>query len=87
MPRLHQVVSNYLLSLSVVGYLASAGYSTLQPMAPGQQPKFKPFLPQVHGVLYLVNKEDMRKLQKREGGYNLTEVEVSSSCCGNSTHR
>jgi hypothetical protein len=47
-------------------------------MAPGQQPKFKPFLPQVHGVLYLVNKEDMRKLQKHEGGYNLTELEVGS---------
>ncbi|WIA09241.1 hypothetical protein OEZ85_008649 [Tetradesmus obliquus] len=55
-----------------------AGYSTLQPMAPGQLPKYKPFLPQVHGVLYLVNKEDMRKLQKREGGYNLTEVEVET---------
>eukprot|EP00882_Tetradesmus_deserticola_P006072 GHRQ01006392.1.p1 GENE.GHRQ01006392.1~~GHRQ01006392.1.p1 ORF type:complete len:277 (+),score=74.64 GHRQ01006392.1:279-1109(+) len=55
-----------------------AGYSTLQPMAPGQQPRFKPFLPQVHGVLYLVTKEDMRKLQKREGGYNLTEVEVET---------
>jgi hypothetical protein len=47
-------------------------------MAPGQLPKFKPFLPQVHGVLYLVNKEDMRKLQKHEGGYNLTELEVST---------
>jgi hypothetical protein len=54
-------------------------------MAPGQQPKYKPFLPQVHGVLYLVNKEDMRKLQKREGGYNLTEVEVSSSSSSRSS--
>lgn len=54
----------------------SAGYSTLQRLPAGQQPKYKPFLAHVHGVLYQVNKEDMRKLQKREGGYVLTEIEV-----------
>lgn len=56
----------------------SAGYSTLQRLPAGQQPKYKPFLAHVHGVLYQVNKEDMRKLQKREGGYVLTEIEVET---------
>lgn len=53
-----------------------AGYATLKRLQADQQPKYKPFLSHVHGVLYQVSREDMRKLQKREGGYVLSEVEV-----------
>lgn len=58
-----------------------AGYSTLQRLPEDRQPKYRSFLSNVHGVLYQVNKDDMRKLQKREGGYVLTEIEVRSNSC------
>eukprot|EP00775_Hariotina_reticulata_P010328 gene10328-10485_t len=51
------------------------GYATLV-KGDDQPPKFKSFMPQVHGVLFLLEKDEMKKLQKREGGYELQDVEV-----------
>jgi len=55
--------------------VAASGYATL--VKGEQPPKFKNFMPQVHGVLFLLEKDEMKKLQKREGGYELQEIEVS----------
>jgi hypothetical protein len=53
-----------------------AGFSTLQQLQPGQQAKYSSYLPQVHGVLYQLDKQDLPKLTKKEGGYQLVDIEV-----------
>lgn len=55
-----------------------AGYSTLQQLQPGQRAKYAPYMEQVHGVLYQIDKQDLQKLTKKEGGYQLIDLEVST---------
>ncbi len=57
---------------------ARAGYATLQSLPPGQSPRFRAFLPHVHGVVYQLRDEDLRRLARREGGYQLAELEVET---------
>jgi len=40
------------------------------------KPRYPPFDPRVHGVLYKLRVEDLAKLAKHEGGYVLKDVEV-----------
>lgn len=54
------------------------GYSTLAALPPGSAARYRPYLPQVHGVLYQVAQDDMAKLKKAEGGYDTMEVEVET---------
>lgn len=48
----------------------------MQQLQAGKQPKFSSYLEQVHGVLYQLSKEDLQKLAKKEGGYQLIDIEV-----------
>jgi hypothetical protein len=68
------ITSRSLLALCRVS--VCAGFSTLQQLQPGQQAKYTPYLPQVHGVLYQLDKQDLPKLTKKEGGYQLVDIEV-----------
>jgi hypothetical protein len=38
--------------------------------------KYTPYMGHVHGVLYLMEKKELKKLSKVEGGYQLVDIEV-----------
>jgi hypothetical protein len=52
--------------------------SSSGPAAPAPKPRYPPFDPHVHGVLYKITVADLAKLAKAEGGYVLKEVEVQT---------
>mmetsp|Transcript_3715 Transcript_3715/g.7991 ORF Transcript_3715/g.7991 Transcript_3715/m.7991 type:complete len:320 (-) Transcript_3715:1139-2098(-) len=54
------------------------GYATLQALPPNQQQLYPSLSEHVHGVLYRLRKEEMRKLQRREGGYKLGQMQVET---------
>jgi hypothetical protein len=53
------------------------GYATIEQQEPGARTLFMSSTSLVHGVLYRVTKADMDKLKKKEGGYDIKEIEVS----------
>ncbi len=71
------------LDADCIIYTAYTGYATLETV---QQPstaeavqrpqRFPPLREHVHGVLYKLSKDDLRRLSEKEGGYKLQEVEV-----------
>lgn len=54
------------------------GYATLVNAKPSEYQRFEPYTPNVHGVLFTISKEDLKKLKKRESGYELKEIEVET---------
>ena len=59
----------------------AAGQATLESLPADQQPRFPPLtvggaVPRVHGVLYRIKTSDLKKLQQRESGYIMKEMEV-----------
>jgi hypothetical protein len=48
----------------------------------GERPKYPPFDPHVHGVLYKLRAEDLEVLAKKEAGYVLREFEVRGGSLG-----
>lgn len=54
------------------------GYATVEEVGDNQHVKFSPFSTRVHGVLYKISKEDLKKLSSREGGYVLQQMQVET---------
>jgi gamma-glutamylcyclotransferase (GGCT)/AIG2-like uncharacterized protein YtfP len=61
------------------------GYATLETLqepstaeAVQRPQRFPPLREHVHGVLYKLSKDDLKRLSEKEGGYKLQEVEVET---------
>jgi len=61
------------------GSSSPGGTAALQPH---ERPRYPPFDPHVHGVLYKLRAEDLDTLAKKEAGYVLKEFEVSAGALG-----
>lgn len=56
------------------------GYSTLERLPPSSStcPRYPPYGNHVHGVLYHLSHKDLKELEKREGGYTKSQIEVQT---------
>jgi hypothetical protein len=68
------------------------GYSTLQQLdaQAAQQGRYRPYMEHVHGVVYALTTADLQALAKKEGGYQVVDIQVrgaSSGLCDVCTRR
>jgi hypothetical protein len=56
------------------------GYSTLQQLdaQAAQQVRYRPYMQHVHGVVYALSTADLQALAKKEGGYQLVDIQVET---------